>query len=121
MTTKHDIDSVVAIYSEKYGEPEYEPRIFEPTSESHNYSWTFMNSQIRVSSSSTYSDTHVLYIDHECDVLLGKWVAEQSIKRQEQQRKEDSARQKAAEIERQRLEKERLEKKQNHEKSVKQI
>lgn len=121
MITNHDIDSVVAIYSEKYGVPEYEPRIFEPTSESHNYSWTFMNSQIRVSSSSTYSDTHVLYIDHECDVLLGKWVAEQSIKRQEQRRKEDSARQKAAEIERQRLEKERLEKKQNHEKSIKQI
>ena len=138
MTTKHDIDSVVAIYSEKYGEPEYEPRMevsypyyhgseysiqdpFEPTSESQNYSWTFMTNQIRVSSSSTYSDTHVLYIDHECEVLLGKWVAEQAIKRQEQQRKEDSIARQAAEAERQRLNKERLEKKQNHEKSIKQI
>lgn len=140
LTTKHYIDSVVAIYSKKYGEPEYEPKMevsypyyygieysvqdpFEPisVSESHNYSWTFMNSQIRVSSSSTYSDTHVLYIDHECEALLGKWVAEQAIKRQEQQRKEDSIARQAAEAERQRLNKERLEKKQNHEKSIKQI
>ena len=138
MTTKHDIDSIVAIYSEKYGEPEYEPEMevsfpyyydsdynitnpYESTSESHNYSWTFMNSQIRISSSSTYSDTHVLYIDHECEILLGKWVAEQAIKRQEQQRKEDSIARQAAEAERQRLNKERLEKKQNHEKSIKQI
>ena len=138
ITTKHDIDSIVAIYSEKYGEPEYEPEMevsfpyyydsdynitnpYESTSESHNYSWTFMNSQIRISSSSTYSDTHVLYIDHECEILLGKWVAEQAIKRQEQQRKEDSIARQAAEAERQRLNKERLEKKQNHEKSIKQI
>ena len=146
MKTDHKTDSLVSIYSNKYGEAEHisdldyskykyikrhanENDLDSLFGESVVYTWTFKNAIVQISghrkteSLGIYDEGYksVLYFDNECNALLDKYRARVRALRQEQEKKENAEAQRIKDSVWQAVQKERLEKKQNHEKSIKQI
>lgn len=140
MRTNHDIDSLLSIYSDKYGPPEYVPHIDyseykyrqdsliedAPSISKTEYQWTFKNALLQIETgrmveNSGHYGNSVLYFDRESYVLSEKLNNELKQEQLKQIEEENAAAQRLKDSIKRVVEKERLEKKQNHEKSIKQI
>lgn len=138
--TNHEIDSLLSIYADKYGDPEYLPSIDYSKYKYHtlslneekdrlrikDYTWTFKNALIQIKDGRMVESTghygnSIIYFDRRASALLNKYNDHKRRERLKQEEIENAAAQRIKDSIKQVVQKERLEKKQNHEKSIKQI
>lgn len=136
MINRHELDSLLEIYSRKYGEPECVPqRLYEYQSEydivnygnadHKEYLWTFLNGIIQLTNdyddSFSLSVWHVRYIDRQFESILKRKHAEEERRRLDNQ-KRDSIRKLEIEAEKEKMRiKEEIKKNENHRNAMDQI
>lgn len=144
-------DSIVSIYTEKYGEPEYHlltyyemyghsndkktfyrnmagrDYLVTPTYKSFNpsdYFWTFKNSLINIHTNTGYY-AEITYLDRRIEHIQKEKIKEQERLRLEAEKRQNDSIQKAQEeaerIELERQRREELERERNHQRSIEQI
>ena len=141
--TSIKIDSIVSIYSKKYGKPEIQPKEMEPYLDSDGeikikekyevfetnhgeinhkgkYSWTYKNGTILIDDY-TYSGNSILYIDNGCSSLLKNINAEEQLLFEIEQKRIKARNDSIKKRERQRNDSIEKVRQENHYNSVKQI
>lgn len=121
-----EIDSLVSIYSKKYGEPEHFP--LNPKSQSleaiavdreTTYTWTYKNGTIQIRD--VFYNCWVTYLDRSAVSVFSKIQNEKEAERQRQLKEAEEAKKRADEIERQRVLEEQKRQESNHKKAINEI
>ena len=128
LAINHELDSLVSMYSAKYGKPEHIPvrkDKYQTSSISFEdrvndtYCWTYKNGIVQIQEE--YYSCYIIYFDRAAETMLQNLQAKEEAERQRQIKEAEMAEQKALEEERKRAEAERLRQQENHKKAVNQI
>lgn len=124
---EYNLDSLVAMYSRKYGKAEHIPKKkdqphtvnYLDENAKENFSWTFNNAIIQIKED--IFSCNVIYLNRVTETMLKDLQAKEEAERQRQIKEEEISKQKAAEEAYKNAEQERKRRKENHNKAINQI
>ena len=126
LNVEHHIDSLVSLYSMKYGEPEEyynnEYNKFEFSTNHRCYLWTFKNGIIQISGiKNRLSSKEIIYFDRSLEPLLEKKEKEERIKKDAEEKRISDSIARINKAKEESEKQERIRQEQEHNKSIKQI
>ena len=136
--TSIEIDSLLSLFSQKYGSPEFKLKEIEDNTHSlkrysmymygnyltpNTYLWTFRNSIIEIKYNGLFDyfykhENSITYFDRKCEILLEeKQRKDEAIRQAIEKRYQDSI-QHVEQLKKQQLEEERKQREKNHQESI---
>lgn len=124
----YELDSLVSLYSKKYGKPEYIPiekdsnqdlPYWSESQSEKTFYWTYKNGIVQIQKK--YSSCYILYFDRVAEALLHNIITKEEAERQRQYVEEMKVFEKEQEEKRRIEETERKRQQENHKKAINQI